>query len=239
MIFTKLELDVMQQSELIEGTQTAVKYNFPSVVVHQGLVDDATDARARIRGRFKIITAVDWPSTNQRKHDAFGVSKFRGLSVAAVAADGFEVFLSGVKGSNETKNEVSEITKFVSDYIGELIEVRFVIGASIRDSATISAICDGLKEIKTKFMLRTDHQLKLQIGKANTDIHNNMIKRINNVVCVPIKVSGNINNMKAVTGCDGVERFAVNLAQAKTIISEFHQQPTELKDILQAIDDKV
>jgi hypothetical protein len=226
-IFNRLELDIMQANELIESIELAMKHNFPAVVVHQGLVGDAYRARGRLRGRFKIISPVDWP-----KGDNFGTHKFRGLLTDAIEADGFEVCLTGGKSAGDTKNEAKAITEFIKRHIGETTEVRFVLGAFLRDEANIVSMCEGLKGIPTPTFVRIDTQLKLQVSKANTEIHNAIIKKITDIIKLPIKLSGNITGVRAITGCPGAQRFAVNLAQAKTIVKEFQQQPNELKNIL-------
>lgn len=226
-VFNRLELDIFQANELQESIELATKHGFPAVVVHPNLMTDAYRIRGRSRGRFNIITPVDWP-----KGDNFGTLKFRGLSMDSIEADGFEICLTGGKSISDTKNEANAISAFIKRHIGERVEIRFVLGTSVRDDATINSLCQGLIGVPSPTFIRTDTQLKLQVGKANTDIHNNIVATIRNIVDLPIKVSGNINNVRAVTGCIGVQRFAVSLSQAKAIVREFTQQPNELKTIL-------
>ncbi len=226
-IFNRLELDVMQANELNESVELAYKHSFPAIVVHQGLASDAIRARGRVRGKFKIITPVDWP-----KGDNFGTTKFRGLSTDAIEADGFEIVLSGGKTEIETRNEAKTITEFIKMNLSQSVEVRFILNTFTRDDANIETMCKGLLHIRTPSMIRTDTQLKLQVSKANTDENNRYINLIRANINVPIKLSGNIIGVRSVTGSADASRYAVNLAQAKTIIKEFHQQPDGLKNLL-------
>lgn len=226
-LFNRLELDIMQANELVEGIELAIKYNFPAMIVSPGLSGDAIRMRGRLRGRFKIITPVDWP-----KGDNFGSTKFRGLSTDALEADGFEICLTGGKDEGATRNEAKTLSEFIRFHIGELTEIRFVLGTSVRPEANIVSLCKGLVGIRTPTFVRTDTQLKLQVSKANTEMHNSLINLITKIVRVPIKISGNITSVRSVTGSPEASRFAVNLAQARGIIKEFTQQPGELKNIL-------
>jgi deoxyribose-phosphate aldolase len=227
-IFNRLELDVMQASELIESVELAIKYHFPAIVVHPGLASDALRTRGRAGGRFKIITPVDWP-----KGDNFGTLKFRGLSTDAIDTDGFEMFLTGGQNDNNTKNEAKALTEFIKRHLSELTEVRFVLGTFMRSEENLQALCRGFIGIRTPTLIRTDTQLKLQVSKANVDVHNAQLKLIRSIVRAPIKISGNISSIRAVTGCPDASRFAVSLLQARSIIKEYQQQPGELRTLLQ------
>jgi hypothetical protein len=226
-VFHRLEIDVMQANELGESVELAIKYQIPAIVVHPGLASDALRARGRSGGRFKIITPVDWP-----KGDSYGSIKFRGLSTDAIEADGFEIYLTGGKTQGETQQEARQLTDFIKRQLSEMTEVRFVLGALSRDEPVVDTLINGLIGVRTPTLVRTDPQLKLQVSKANTDIHNALIKRIRSVVRIPVKVSGNIAGVRAVTGVPDAVRLAVSLLQAKAIIKEFNQQPGELKTLL-------
>lgn len=226
-IFNRLELDVMQANELRESVELAFKYKFPAIVVHPGLASDALRARGAVRGQFKIITPVDWP-----KGENFGTVKFRGLSLDAVEADGFEIMLTGGKNENDTRNEAKALTEFVKKQLSDQTEVRFVLGAFTRTEENLLNLCRGLRHVRTPVVVRTDTPLKLQVSKANTEEHNRLIKMIHSTVQVPVKIAGNIGGVRAVTGCPDATRYAVNLLQARTIIKEFQQQPNGLKDLL-------
>lgn len=228
-IFNRLELDVMQANELSDSIELAMKHNFPAIVVHPGLSSDAIRMRGRFGGRFRIITPVDWP-----KGDNFGSIKMRGLSTDALEADGFEICLTGGKDEGATRNEAKALTEFIRRHIGELVEVRFVLGAFLRDEANILSMCRGLVGVRVPTFIRTDTQLKLQVSKANTEAHNLLMDSIRGIIRAPIKISGNITSVRSVTGSPDASRFAVNLAQARGIIKEFTQQPGELKTILDA-----
>ncbi len=226
-IFNRLELDVMQANELADSVHLAMKYHFPAIVVHSSLSSDALRARGRSGGKFKIITPVDWP-----RGENYGDVKFRGLSMDAIETDGFEIMLTGGRSVGETKNEAKALTEFVKRQISELTEVRFVLGAFTRDPANLADLIHGLVGVRMPTLVRTDGQLKLQVSKANTDVHNALVKSIRDVVRVPVKVSGNVGGVRSVTGVNDVARFGVNLAQVRLIIKEFTQQPDELKTLL-------
>lgn len=227
MIFTKLEIDVMQGNELSDSVDLAIKHRFPALVVHQGLAGDAIRLRGARRGRFRIITPVDWP-----KGEHFGTFKFRNMLLDSLEADGFEICLTGNKNAIETRNEAKAISDFVTNHIGELTEVRFVLGTTLFTEENIAAMCEGLKGVRTPTYLRNDTQVRLQVSKANANLHNALIDKILGTLSVPIKLSGNINGIKAVATCDRARRFAVNLSQARTIVKEFQSQPSQLHDLL-------
>lgn len=226
-IYGKLEIDVMQVNELHEAVETAYKYSLPALVVHHGLSSEAIIAKNRAGAKFKIITPIDWP-----KGEVFGTTKLRGLTTDALEADGFEILLTPNKTVNETKNEAIAITDFIRRHIGQQVEIRFVLGCHTKSEEEIAKICQGLVGVRTPAMLRTDTQIKLQVSKANVNEHNRNIATIQSIVKTPIKVSGNINNLKCVTECDAATRFAVSLIQAKTIIKEFKSQPLEVVEML-------
>ena len=228
-IFHKLELDVMQTNELEDAAKLAVKYNFQSMVVHPLIISDALFMRGRMQGRYKIYTPVDWP-----KGENFGMIKLRGLSSDALDVDGFEILLTGGKTLIETRNEAKALTKFVKQQLSELVEIRFVLGTSLRSPENILDMCEALQDVRAPSCVRNDHHLKLQVSKANADSHNAFMDKLLAVLRVPIKLSGNINTVRAITSCDRAHRFAVNINQARTIIKEVHQQPEQLKSILDA-----
>lgn len=223
-VLTKLEIDVLQFSELSEAASLAAKYNLPALVIHPGLATQGLIARGRVRGKYKIITPVDWP-----KGDNFG-KKMQGLSLDALDTDGFEVLLTPNMSTAETANETRSITDLIRRHLSELAEVRFVLGYQLNDD--IDKLLEGLKRIPNPTMVRNDITLKTQVGKANPEIHNQTINHIRQYLRVPLKIAGNINNIKAMASCEGVAKFGVSLTQAKAIIKEFVNNPEPLKDIL-------
>lgn len=227
MVLNKLEIDVMQANELYEAVRLTVKYKLPAMVVHQDLASEAYIARGQTGGQFKLITPIDWP-----KGTIFGTQKMRGLSTDALEVEGFEILLTGGMKMIETRNELKALTEFVKLYLDETIEIRFVLGTQIREEENIKDICEALLDVRTPAYIRNDTQLKLQVSKANPDTHNDMMEMINDVVRIPIKMSGNINGVRIITSCSGASRFAVSLLQAKTIIKEFNQQPDQLRELL-------
>jgi len=226
-IFHKLELDVMQTNELEDAAKIAVKYNFQAMVVHPLIVSDAIFLRGRSQGRYKIITPVDWP-----KGENFGMVKLRGLSSDALDVDGFEILLTGDKTLVETRNEAKVLTNFIKQQLSELVEVRFVLGTSLRTPDNIANMMEAFKDVRIPTYIRNDHHLKLQVSKANADTHNSFMDEMLKVFRAPIKLSGNINTVRTITSCDRAQRFAVNINQARTIIKEVGQQPEGLKSIL-------
>lgn len=228
-IYSKLELDVMQTNELEDAAQIAVKYKFPAMVVHPQIITDALFLRGRSQGRYKIITPVDWP-----KGENFGMVKLRGLSSDALDVDGFEILLTGDKSLVETRNEAKVLTDFIKNQLSELVEVRFVLGTSIRTLENITQVMEAFRDIRTPAFIRNDHHLKLQVSKANPETHNAFMDQMLGLFRAPVKLSGNMNTIRAITSCDRAHRFAVNINQARAIIKEVQQQPEELKSILDA-----
>lgn len=228
-VFNRLEIDVMQLNEVAEAVELAYKYKFPAIVVHPGLSSDAIIAKSRAGGKFKIITPIDWP-----KGETFGVTKMRGLLMDSLETDGFEFLLTPNKSELDTRNEARALTEFVKQHLSDSTEVRFVLGTSFRSEANIDTMCKGLLTVRTPAMIRTDTQLKLQVGKANAEEHNRQITKIRDIIKAPIKICGNITNLKSVMSCTNAARFGVNLLQARTIIKEFHSQPDQLRELLDA-----
>lgn len=227
MVLNKLEIDVMQANELYEAVRLTVKHKLPAMVVHQDLAGEAYIARGQTGGQFKLITPIDWPKGN-----IFGMQKMRGLSTDALEVEGFEILITGGMKMVETRNEVKALTEFVKTYLDEIVEIRFVLGTQIRDEENIKNICEALLDVRMPAYIRNDTQLKLQVSKANPDIHNDTMEMINDTIRIPMKISGNVNGVRTITSCLGASRFAVSLLQAKTIIKEFNQQPDQLRELL-------
>jgi len=225
-LFNNIEIDVMQANELLDVIKLAVKYNIPAIIVHPELSGDALFLKSCWFGKFKILTPVDWP-----KGECYGDAKLRGLTISSLDCDGFEFLLTGDKSQADYKNEMLVLTNFVRDCISSTAEVRFVLGPHHSDKNVID-ICKAMKSIPSPNCLRTNHQLKLQISKANPDIHNETINKIKKIVDVPIKVSGNIKDVKSAMLCKDVAKYAVSLTQIRNMIKEVQNQPDQLKEIL-------
>ena len=227
-IATKLEIDVMQVNELLEASELIAKFSMPAMVVHPGLAPDAFAARMRVRGRYKIIIPVDWP-----KGENTSQVKFRGISKQALEADGFEIMISPGKDVFITKSELNSMTEFIRRYLGEYVEVRFVLGDTIKTAEEIDIICNSLIGIRSPAMLRTDTILKVQQNVISSESHHAFVNKVRGIgLQAPIKISGNMNNLKSIASAPQAHRYAVNVAQAKNIIREISQQPSELKEIL-------
>ncbi len=212
-MINKLEIDVMQNNEIHAASELAHKHKLHSIIVHQELFPDAQLMRGKIGGKYNLIISIDWP-----KGENYGSQKMRGLSVECLDADGFEIFVTGNKNMVDTRKELHVLTDFIKTHLGKEIEVRFVLGTNARPKDEIDNICSALLDIQKPACIRTDIHLKTQITKANIETHSDIIKSINDIVRVPIKISGNIN-LKTLTSCD-VYRYAVNIIQLKSIVSE-------------------
>ncbi len=225
-IFTKLEIDAMQATELLDVSSLTFKYNLPAIVVHPTLVAMAMIHRGTMGGRYKIITAVDWS-----KGDNYAMLKMRGLSTDALEADGFEFYASN-KDLADMRKEFTVLTEFIRTRVSSVAEIRFIFGTNSRDLATVKVLSEALIGIPTPTCVRNDIALKLQINKANNDTHNAFIETVKSHTSVPVKVGGNLNNLRAIVACPSATKYAVTLQQAKVIIKEFQQQPDELATIL-------
>jgi hypothetical protein len=212
-ITTKLEIDVMQGNEILESFEMAHKYRMPAIVIHPSLSSDALVCRGRMKGNYKIITPVDWP-----KGEAFATEKFKGLSLDSLDTDGFEIFLSPKKNPDDIKKEISACTDFLKKFMGELFEIRFVVGTRTKDEALLKNIYEAFVHIKNPNMIRDDITLKTQNYKANPDIHNAFMDSVKVAISCPMKVSGNIDNLDIISKCPSSKRFGVSLQQAKSII---------------------
>jgi hypothetical protein len=226
-VINKLEIDVMNLNEVTEASQYALKYKLPALVVHPGLSSEAIIARDRAGGKYQIITPIDWP-----KGETFGMNKMRGLYTDNLESDGFEIMLTPDKLELETRNEAKVLTDFIKTRIAEDKEVRFVLGTVSRTEDNVLTMCRGLLTVRTPAYIRTDNNLKTQVSKANTDEHNRVMELVRSVIRVPMKVSGNLNNLKSVVSIPSASRYGVSLAQAKTIIKEFKSQPDRLNELL-------
>ena len=230
-LLQKLELDIMQANELEEAINLIVKHQIPVAVVHPGLILDAIILRSqykRMNQNFKIITPVDWP-----RGDIYGMPKLMGLSVDALSADGFEFMVTPNRSESEIENEMNTLTRFVREHISEIPEIRFVFNTlSNEDENNIKSMAKAIHGIKTPALIRTDYKLKLQVSRANPEVHNNIIDMIKEIVNIPLKISGNMNSVKTIMQCQGASKFAVSLTQIKAIIKEIQRQPEKLKEIL-------
>ena len=226
-VVSMMEIDVLQITELFEASELSVKNGLPAIVVHPGLAGDALMNRASIKGRFKIIIPIDWP-----KGELTGISKFRGVSKEALEADGFEIAINTIgRTSAEVAKDMDQTTTFIRSHLGEFVEVRFVANAFTSEEEENKKIADAILTIRTPAMLRNDTVLKIQHNKANPESHNSFTKIVKSTSC-PVKICGNINNLKTTAACSNVARFGVSLQQARSIIKEYQHQPSGLKEIL-------
>lgn len=230
-ILNKLEIDVMQSSELHEASELAHKHRLSGLVIHPGLVHEAQVARGRVRGAFQLIVPVDWP-----KGEVYGMRKMRGLSIDAFDAEGFEIMLTCNVPTDDIHKEAIEITNFIRQHLTDLTEVRFVLSTGSRAAPQVLEICRRLLSIPLPALLRNDINTKLQVSRANPDLHNQTVADIHSVIKAPVKISGNINDMRMATACTGAAKFGVSLLQARTIIKEYIQQPDQVMKMLDGHD---
>lgn len=225
-IARKLEIDVMQGTELREAVELAVRNKIPAIVVHPDLAREANVYRGIRQGTFRIITAVDWP-----KGDKYAMDKLHDLPIDALSRDGFEILVSKRTRPSEIKSELLNCIQFIRQHLAEVIEIRIVLGAFMRDFDFVKMVCDELKHVPAPDMIRTDHHLRIQQSVANTQTHNDLITAIRQYTRRPIKVSGNINSAKVVIACKA-DRFAVSLKQASSIIKEVKDNPEKIRKLL-------
>jgi deoxyribose-phosphate aldolase len=85
----------------------------------------------------------------------------------------------------------------------------------------------GLTKIPLPTCVRNDVYTKNQTSKANPVVHASVMDSILKSLRVPIKISGNITDLKSISGHDRASLFAVNLSQAKNIVKEFKEPKNE------------
>lgn len=226
-ILNRLEIDAIQANELYEASRLAAKYKLPAIVVHPSISSDSFIARGKVGGRYKIITPIDW-----QKGDNFSMDKLRGLNTDSLEADGFEILLTPGKTVVETRNEANVLTDFIKRHLSPIAEIRFVIGSNNKNDEEIDAISTALTKIPTPSYIRNDIYPKTQTNKSNPKIHNALCERILNNIRAPLKVCGNINNIKTMNSCEYAKTFGVNLLQAKAIIKEVQQQPESIREMI-------
>jgi len=225
-IINKLEIDVMQCTELREAVELAVVNKFPAIVIHPDLAQEANVYRSVRQGTFRIITAVDWP-----KGDRYAMDKLRDMPINALSRDGFEILISERTNPTDIKTEMLTCFEFTRTHLPEVTEIRIVLGAFTRNKEFIVRACNELKHVPAPDMIRTDHHLRAQQSVANIQAHNDLISLIREHTGRPIKISGNINSAKVVASC-GANRFAVSLKQAKSIVKEVRENPDKIRRLL-------
>lgn len=225
-ILSKLEIDVMQANELMEAAELAYKHALPAIIVHPGLAAEGHIARSKVRGRFKLITPVGWFRNN-----LYSMQKLQGLDVDALETDGFEIMLSSDKTEAAIKKEAFEISRFINGHVSPAAEIRFVLNTSVNEN--IVDMLNGLSGIPTPACIRNDTKTKTQVNKANQQVYQQLIQQIRGIIRAPIKISGNITDIRIMANCQEAAKFGVNLLQAKAIIREFNkQQPDVLRQLL-------
>lgn len=203
----------MNISDLKDSSELAVKYNIPSLVVNNSIIPEAFTHRARVNGRYNIISPIDWP-----KGENWLTSKFNNVGVDVLEADGFEILLTPNKSETESRNEASSLTSLIRDRISPTAEIRFVLGP-YKENDTPPHFSSFTK-IPTPSIVRNSTLTKAQSGVYNFDTHSIFVSNINNVIRVPLKISGNVC-MRCISSMVGVSKFGVSLSQAKGLIREY------------------
>lgn len=208
---SKLEIDVNKNEQLDEAAELAKRCYCPALVVSPDLVATATLVRGIRQGRFKVITAIDWP-----KGEQYCREKFRGIPIESLQSDGFEIILTPRDNLSQIATEIKYISGFVREQFNQLFELRFVldIDQSNRTDSIISHMLETCKQIPLPFLIRTTHNTKIS-PQVKIASH---LETIKNTLAVQVKVSGNVDfniytNVKA-------ERFAATLQQAQSIVKE-------------------
>lgn len=220
MNLSRVEIDIMQHVDLDKGLELAYAHKVPAIVVHQDLANETLIKRARMAGKYKIITPVDWP-----KGQAYSTNKMIGLKHETLKTDGFEILLTEKENINDIKAEVKAISNFITGHINKLSEVRFVLGVTLRPPEMISKMCEAIKSIPAPALIRTDHNTKLQNSKTTAQINLESISSIRAYLGSTIKISGNINSVKILdTYREHNLRFAVSVRQAEDIVRDYRNQ---------------
>jgi len=233
-IVRKLEIDVMQSTELNEAMDIAHKYGLPAIVVHPDIAVEASLARARKQARCAILTPIDWP-----KGERDGMAKMQNMSVSALSTDGFEILLSAHEKEDNIVREAVELVRFIRNHLPEAVEIRLVLGTINRDREIIGRMCEAMSRIPSPNYIRTDHNLRVQQVKANASAHADIVSYIRERTTKPLKLSGNFNTAKSLACCK-VDRYAVSLKQAQAIIQELKQPEKEklLRKLLDQLEPK-
>ncbi len=221
-VTTKLEIDIVQASELPEAMELAAKHKFPAMVVHPDLVGQAILQRQCRQAACKIIVPVDWP-----KGDRYGITKLHNLPLNAVGQNGFEILLSPATKAGEVKAEAKALLDFVRDFLPPGVEVRFVLDVFSRQDK-LDIFCDGLKGLPAPAFLRTDRNLRVQQSKSNQAAQEQIVSKLRTTTGYAVKLSGSVTYKIATSGL--AARYAVSLQQALAIIKEASEADVAFRD---------
>lgn len=228
---TKLEIDIMQASEVDNAMQLAAVHRLPAVVVHPQLLQQAIMTKIKRNGMFKLLTTIDWP-----KGDIYGVTKLRGMTNEMMDIDGYEIMMTGGKTEIENRNEAKTITEFIKRHIGERKEIRFVLGCFTRQNSETVQMASIMKDIIAPAMIRTDPHVKTKASKTNAEAQTALLQSIKEVCGIPIKMSGNFDSVRSIATFLQHQpqsiRFAVSTQQLQQVIKDLQKQPDELRQLL-------
>ncbi len=218
-IFSKIEIDVSQISEIKEACELCKTQGIPAMVVHPSLSSVALVERGSQGGRYKIASPIDNP-----KGDIEGVAKFRHLSTDTLEADIFEVYVSvQSKTAAQIRKSLTDAHNLIRDHISNA-EIRYVIVGL--DNSNISNFIQAFVDSPTPKAIRNDMPLKAQVKMADISVHRAYISMIREHTNIPVKIGGNITYSVAETLLSEFKgiQFAVNLSQANAISKEFYKK---------------
>jgi hypothetical protein len=207
----RLELDVNRPELVAEACELAFKHAFPAIVVPPELVTAAIINRGLKKGRFSILTGIDWP-----KGDNYGQLKFRGVQSEALQADGYEVLLTGRNNPSQVLMEIKYLSEFFRSYFPPTCQVRYVLGTDIQsrpDSFLVEA-CKALKQIPLPAMIRTSANTRQQLDHEGIK---ELAARVKGLFPAPLKLSGAVT-LETVKDHSIGDRLGVSLQQAKELI---------------------
>lgn len=142
-LITRLEIDVMQESELGEAIEHTVSHKINNVVIHPDLISSAIFNKARRQSMCNLLIPVDWP-----KGQVPGISKLHAMSLDALSQNGFEIMLSPNTNKSMIGNEITALTDFILDQLSPLMMVRYVINTAIHNIDYVKALCDTIGRIR-------------------------------------------------------------------------------------------
>ena len=207
--FQKLELDVFSQDSLQKASEFCITHGCPAMVVPHALYQQAFVLRGIRRGKYKIVTTVDWPNGSQYKE-----TKFRGIPAECIGADSFEVLLT-VGDKSNIQTEINYLSKMFRDHFPPTCGLRFVLGVDYvgRTEKNIIDMCSAIKNIATPELVRTTHAMQIENAEEAKNRYIKQVKLIReSCSSVPVKVCGMINPNIYEIG--QIDRFAVTLKYA-------------------------
>lgn len=220
-IFSKIEIDVSQISEIKEASELCRTQGIPAIIVHPSLSSLAIIEKGSQKGRYKIGSPIDSP-----KGELEGVAKFRHLTTDTLEADIFEISINILnKTVKQLETYFVNLHEFVRSKISNC-EIRYTIVGL--DKSNVESLVMAISNSPVPAMLRNDMPLKTQVKLADISAHRNYISYIREHTNIPLKIGGNITYQVAESLLSEFRSlyFAVNLSQANSINKEFYKKDT-------------